>query len=673
MMKKNRPLFRTSVLALCLFAAPASAQQASRLCNDGPAQGDDLLALDLASLLNVKVITASKSAETLADAPGVISVVGRDELRRFGGTTLREVLERVPGLTGASSYFTDRSLVAARGDLTKANGGHMLILVNGRPNREILEGGLVSDVLESFPVAILERIEVIKGPGSVLYGSNAFSAVVNLIVQKADRNGISLSGSGGRAGAFGTSAVGTVKCGDLNIVGTVQFHARPTWATPYKSASLGDPLGQGSNPVSSATIRDRAPSAFVGADYKGFSFISSLTQWETANFVRGEVGSNQWRREFADAGYTAKAAANWDTSVNATYTRNTFDATGAANITRDSRELVLEWTNFFNPTPGDRLTFGALYNHVKGHELYLGVTPSITISDGSRPGAGVYAQLDHRLLDTLKVIGGFQANKIGALDLDVVPRAGVIWSPAQRVSVKALYGKAFRAPSINETRLNHPQLAGNPNLVPEKVGSLDVGVTYHEDRVQAGVNYFRSRQTNSITVDFSEARWKYQNLGEATFHGVEFEGKYFVRKNFFLLGSALYQTNEDGDGNKNVTPIPNVGVKAGVSYESANGLTASIFDSYDGAVAGYAATLNPGPAAHHLVNTLVRVDVSHYWHTTGARSLSLFINADNVTNQQVWMPDWGGGTGDTIPVNRGRTIYFGVDMSLTKGTTKTAR
>jgi hypothetical protein len=122
-----------------------------------------------------------------------------------------------------------------------------------------------------------------------------------------------------------------------------------------------------------------------------------------------------------------------------------------------------------------------------------------------------------------------------------------------------------------------------------------------------------------------------------------------------------------------VTPIPNVGVKAGFSYESANGLTASIFDRYDGAVAGYAATLNPGPTAHHLVNALVRVDVSHYWHTTGARSLSLFVNADNVTNQQVWMPDWGGGTGDTIPVNRGRTIYFGVDMSLTKGTTRTAR
>src|SRR6185503_8562129 len=99
-----------------------------------------------------------------------------------------------------------RSMIAARGDQTKINGGHVLFLINGRPTREVLEGGLVSDLLESFPIDVLERIEVIKGPGSVLYGSNAFSAVVNLIVAKADSSGAVFTGSAGRAGAFATSA-----------------------------------------------------------------------------------------------------------------------------------------------------------------------------------------------------------------------------------------------------------------------------------------------------------------------------------------------------------------------------------------------------------------------------------------------------------------------------------
>jgi outer membrane receptor protein involved in Fe transport len=332
---------------------------------------------------------------------------------------------------------------------------------------------------------------------------------------------------------------------------------------------------------------------------------------------------------------------------------------------------VLEWTNFVNVTPKDRLTFGALYNYVQGHELYLGVTPSVTISDGSRPGEAAYAQLDHRLAANLKVIGGLQANKIGALDVDVVPRAGVIWAPMTRVNIKALYGRAFRAASINETTLNHPQLAGNPNLVPEKVGTFDLGVTYHQDRVEAGVSYFRSKLTDSISVDFSQARWRYQNLGAVTFHGVEFESKYYVRKQFFLMGSVLYQANEDGDGNQNVTIVPNFGFKAGISYV-ANGLTASLFDGYDGALT-YGPTLNPGPAAHHFVNGHLRLDLSRYWHADAAGGLAFFVHGDNLTNQQVWMPDLGGGTGDTIPVDRGRTVYFGVELTLGKAATVNPR
>ena len=229
---------------------------------------------------------------------------------------------------------------------------------------------------------------MIKGPGSVLYGSNAFSAVVNLIVQKADNTRAVFSGSAGRAGAFATSALATVKCGDFNLVGTVQFHSRPDWATPYRyPSSLGDPFANNTMPVVSATIRDRAPSAYVGADYKGLSFVSSFTQWESANFVRGEVGGDQWRREFADVGYTRKAARNWDTSVNTTYTRNTFDATGSAKIERASSELVLEWTNFVTLSPRDRLTFGTLYNHIQGHEIYPRRHPSITIRKAAGPEA----------------------------------------------------------------------------------------------------------------------------------------------------------------------------------------------------------------------------------------------------------------------------------------------
>src|ERR1051325_8948239 len=121
---------------MALYLAGSATAQLSSPTPQAANTGHDLGSLDLESLLSTKVITASKFSENLADAPGVISVVSADELRRFSGMTLQEVLERVPGLSLASAYFTDRSLIAARGDQTKINGGHILFLINGRPTRE---------------------------------------------------------------------------------------------------------------------------------------------------------------------------------------------------------------------------------------------------------------------------------------------------------------------------------------------------------------------------------------------------------------------------------------------------------------------------------------------------------------------------------------------------------
>ena len=98
---------------LLVTSAPASAQ--GTMCRDtGRIRTDDLLTLDLDALLTMTVITASKSSETLSNAPGVMSVVSRDELRRFGGVTLREVLSRVPGLMPTTSYFTGRDYRCVR-------------------------------------------------------------------------------------------------------------------------------------------------------------------------------------------------------------------------------------------------------------------------------------------------------------------------------------------------------------------------------------------------------------------------------------------------------------------------------------------------------------------------------------------------------------------------------
>ena len=661
-MKTKQWLLFLSVFTACLISTPAVADDEPKSPKAGE-QAKDPFAMDLESLLDTKVITASKFSEKLSDAPGIMTVVTRDELRRFGGITLREILERVPGLSGSIASFTDRSLVAARGDQTKINGGHILFLINGRPTREILEGGLIGDLLESFPVNILERIEVIKGPGSVLYGSNAYSGVVNLITQKADKNEIVVTGTGGPGNSVATSGQAMFQRGHFSIVGAGQFHQRPDWATPDWTPLFGK---------INIVIPDRARGAYVGMNYKGLSFMGSYTQWNTMYMVV-TAGLGRWRRGFIDLGYNLKPTDKWDMSFNVTYTRATLNAEMSIPfINRNSNDVVLEWTNVLSITDKDQLTFGALFNYIQGQENFLITNPAMVISRGSRPGEAFYGQIDHQLLDNVKLIGGVQLNKIGNIDLSAVPRIGVIWSPAPHFSVKALYSEAFRAPSINETHLHYvpppwlggPSLKGNLNLTPEKVATVDLGLTYQGNRFQTGVDYFHSTHTADIIVVGFTTAGRYVNSGKIAFQGVELEGKYYFQKNFFLTGSSLYQTNEGNADNTNITPIANFGAKAGISYESLNGLTAGVFDVYQGPVHGYSGSLNPRPGSYNLLNANLRFDVSRYLHAGGDTRVALVAHGENLANTAVWLPDWKNVPGDSTFSNRGRTLYFGIEVSF---------
>ena len=351
--------------------------------------------MDLDSLFNTKVTTASKFSEKLSDAAGVVSVVTQDELQRFGGTTLLEVLERVAGLNVSSTFLGDSSLIAVRGDQTRANAGHILILINGRPVREILEGGVSSDILESFPIDSLERIEVVKGPGSVLYGSDAFSGVINLITKKAEGQDFRASAAEAprvRRSCRRTSCFSRARS---NIVEGGQYHNWPRWDITERAVAAS-----GAVTAQNATLRDDGTGGYLGINYKGLSFMSSYTEQEAPSYVRGIVGDTRLKRGFGDLGYKLQATARWEMTFNATYSRSVMDAPDYPTIHRDSYEGDLEWTNFITFSENDRLTFGTVYNHIAGLETYFGVKPSLIDAQGSRNAGEGYVQYEHKLTDT---------------------------------------------------------------------------------------------------------------------------------------------------------------------------------------------------------------------------------------------------------------------------------
>ena len=105
-------------------------------------------------------------------------------------------------------------------------------------------------------------------------------------------------------------------------------------------------------------------------------------------------------------------------------------------------------------------------------------------------------------------------------------------------------------------------------LAPEKVGTYDFSLAYQGNVFQTQVSYFLSRMSDNIVLnlvgDLYSGVYQYQNLGSFKIRGIETETKYYVTRNVFLTGSTLWQHNEDGDHNHDVTPIANFGAKAGV-------------------------------------------------------------------------------------------------------------
>ncbi|MEZ5197709.1 MAG: TonB-dependent receptor plug domain-containing protein [Bacteroidales bacterium] len=140
---------------------------------------------EIETLWDIEVTTASKQEEKMSDAPGIITVVTKDEIASFGGNSLWDVLNRVTSMymIHAGTYMWN--IGSVRGQNVSVFDNHVLILLNGRPLRDGISGGLNSVFYNSFPLEGIDHLEIIRGPGSVLYGTNAYSGVINIITKKA--------------------------------------------------------------------------------------------------------------------------------------------------------------------------------------------------------------------------------------------------------------------------------------------------------------------------------------------------------------------------------------------------------------------------------------------------------------------------------------------------------
>jgi outer membrane receptor for ferrienterochelin and colicin len=665
---------------------------------------DSLYDLSLEQLMNITITTASKQEESITDAAAVVSVITDKDIQSYGALSLVDVLDRATNTYFSSGAMYRDNMLSIRGNATTDVNTNVLILVDGRPMRESVTNGLNSSIYASFPLDRIDRIEIIRGPGSVLYGTCALTGVVNIITKRADKHA-PLAGSF-RYGTFNTyqgNLTGAGKVGKVELVGGVTLLNTDGW----KFSTVGEPVivpdpqtGQMIyfNPsVESVHLYKKNIGANINAKVGNFKVSANYLKSKQANMgndplwlsaFSGQSKNNDFyadiQRLMVDVGYEKRLNRNWNTTVNLTNNLLATDKNYPAYVNLHDRihshDHLLEFTNYITPFKNMNLIVGGLLNYQSGKysTRQTGDDINVVLSPVANPYANIldynqlwwsaYMQGDYKVSKRIKIIGGMQANKVTDLAVNVVPRGGTIVNFTDNIGAKILYGQAFRSPSQYERNARTiPLIVNNPSLKPELIGTFETQLFVTRKKYEIFLTYYKSTQhrvikqggeTIEITPGFSREVAKYINGGKLYSSGVELEGKAVLSSAFSLNGSASYQKIEDNEEKKDIFGLPQFMGKLGVTYHSSFGLNIGVFNSYFGKGENIDKPTtykkNPPAAAFNYLSANVQYDLSRLYQ--GKKSLVLGLYATNLLDEKVYYPEYTNRVLNTLPGRAGRAF-----------------
>jgi len=461
-------------------------------------QSADTEALSLEDLLSVTVYSASKYEQKAVEAPSSISVITGDEIRKYGYRTLQDALRNVTGfyVQNHGSYST----LGVRGFApTGDSNGRILYLVNGHAiNNNVDDSAPVGN---DFPIDmdLVDRIEVVRGPSSSLYGADAFFGVVNVIT-KIGKSGTMISAEAGSLGTYKETATY-----GLDRNGTQAMFSATYWdtAAPGHLDTIEDPIG-------SPSAHDQTRRAFAMVASHGFTLQAAASAAE-----QRVPPSAQWCgschqtdshsttfRGYVDLQYDHPVWKGVQLSARTYY--DSYETHGKRNDLRGCSEAQCHGQLIdYDTAHGDRagadvkltrrflekyqVTVGTEYrdNFRQAQSNYmLENTPVINRSfvnyDRTSGIWGIYAEGEVHIRPNLILNAGVRNDRYNYLFGNTTsPRAALIYTPKKATTLKFLYGTAYRVPSFSELYYVGMSSQPAPNLQPETIRTFE-GVVEHQ-------------------------------------------------------------------------------------------------------------------------------------------------------------------------------------------------
>jgi len=426
----------------------------------------DLMSLSIEDLTRIKVYSASRHPEEIRETPSSVSVITAEEIRRYGWRTLGDALASLRGFY--TSYDRSYTYLGVRGFLRPGDyNSRILLLLNGHRLNENVYGSAAIGSEFPLDLDLIDHIEVVRGPGSSLFGTNAVFGVINIITrQPADPYAVEVSGDVSSFLSRHGRITGSASHGRLSALlsGSSYESAGPSplffpeFAAPGNNGGFADNIDG-----------ERYAQAFSDVHYGNFRFqglySSRMKIVPTASYGTnfGDPGTRTTDTVgHFDVEYRRSLSSNTDLDVRAYYDHYDYYGTYAYGGTNSpDRYLnidssVADWsgveTTLDHKIGRHRLTFGANYEYsFRVDQKNQNAGEPLILNDHRTPWlAAIFAEAEFKLGHNLALHGGARLDYFSAYGSAISPRAALVYSPNPRTTLKYIYGRAFRSPNAYE-------------------------------------------------------------------------------------------------------------------------------------------------------------------------------------------------------------------------------
>lgn len=567
---------------------------------------------------------ATGSAKPVSKAPAVATVITARDIKEIGARDIDEVLETVPGLHVSRRTRSGSSIYTFRG-VYDSNNPQVLLLVNGIPITDAFLGDR-NQAWGGMPVEGISRVEVIRGPGSAIYGADAFAGVINVITKTA--NEIDGTEVGARFGSFNTKEGwllhgGTYAGFDFAFMAEIESTDGHSEDIDSDFQSFSDFLTGSSASLAPGSTNNGRDNLDLRLDLQKdhWTFRAGLVQrnnYEPGVGVAGALDNNaefESERWNVDLTYDDdRLTDNWGIEAQVSYFSSSFEIDEDQQIFPPGSFLLLPPpAPPLGPFPAGvignpeywvetaRFSLTGLYSGFEKHSIRIGAgytdqeftrvreeqnfsplappgtlvevtdTPFVFLPEKHRDNKYGFIQDVWSFANDWELTAGIRYDDYNDFGDTWNPRAALVWSARHDTTLKLLYGQAFRAPSFAEFRnQNNPVALGNDELDPEEMETFELAIDFRpmEDlRFGANVFYYEWEDIIEFVSDPATGTAMAQNVGEQDGYGVEFEMEWMPASNLSLLANYAFQDSEDEASNEDAGNAPHHQIYARAHWE----------------------------------------------------------------------------------------------------------